>query len=73
MSDNALCPDCQLPMEEGYLPDRGYTRVELTRWIRGKPALGLWGLKGFFWKEPTGIAVATYRCPKCGYLKSYAR
>ena len=73
MIEDHICPDCQTTMEEGYLPDRTYTRVELTRWVPGKPVQSLWGLKGFFWKDPTGIPVTTYRCPKCGCLKSYAK
>src|SRR5262245_23257891 len=71
-ADNPSCAECAAPMEEGYLPDFAYASVVLTRWVPGKPVQGMCGLRGFFWRS-RGVPVRTYRCPKCGQLKSYAR
>jgi hypothetical protein len=74
MGEDHICPDCQASMEEGYLPDRGYAYTNLTRWYPGRPVLGVFGIKGFVLGEPCqGLLVTTYRCPKCGFLMSYAK
>jgi len=73
LHEDPVCPDCRISMEPGYLPDRAYTRTELTSWVRGRPFRTRWGLKGFFWKMPASIPVITFRCPQCGLLESYAK
>lgn len=60
-------------MEEGYLPDRSHGFTYVTRWFRGVPAMGMFGIKGFRFGEAKCIPVTTYRCPECGWLKSYAK
>jgi hypothetical protein len=37
-----------------------------SSWIAGLP----W--EGLKTKKPKPLVVATFRCPKCGYLESYA-
>lgn len=59
-------------MEEGYVLDLGDhdTRRQAT-WIGGKPEPSIWArlkLKG----RPQ-LKIATFRCPKCGLLESYAK
>lgn len=73
MSSDPICPDCRVPMEEGFLPDGGQGYTYLTCWHPGKPVMGLLGIKGFVLGELFGmtrIPVTTFRCPECGYLKS---
>ena len=64
------CPECNTNMELGFIPDRDQAYYAPI-WVAGKPIWSAWfgtiRLKG-----RTKYPVATYRCPKCGYLKSYA-
>jgi hypothetical protein len=59
-------------MEEGFVLDRGDHDVRRqATWIGGKPEHSFWGL-GLKVKERPQLQVATFRCPKCGLLESYA-
>lgn len=74
MSDRQpVCPKCQSAMEVGWLPDLSMGGSVMPRWQSGIPepngVLGLGGLK----LNADRPYVATYRCPNCGYLESYAR
>ena len=64
MSD-VKCPDCDEEMETGFL--RGHHSIE---WVSGEVTF----LKEFGIVLPgaTREKVTTYRCPKCGLLRSYA-
>ena len=75
MGNTYVCPKCQGTMEEGYIPDAGYGRYSLARWVRGQPEVSLWsgGLRGLSPLDPADFTVMTYRCVKCSYLESYAR
>jgi len=60
-------------MELGFLlesgdPARGR---RMTQWIAGVPEASFWhgGLK---LTERAVLDVTTFRCPRCGYLESYA-
>jgi len=57
-------------MEEGFILDRMFGSVTVARWVSGKPFkdFGL-GINTDFTTQGN---VATFRCPKCGYLESYA-
>jgi len=64
------CPKCKTAMEEGFVLDRNYARVEVSTWAKGAPA------KGWFGASLRGVRqypIQTYRCPACGYLESYAQ
>ena len=63
------CPECNTNMEIGFVPDsdQGY---HLPIWLAGKPNWSAWF--GIRLKGRTTYPVVTYRCPNCGYLKSYA-
>ena len=68
-----VCPDCRLPMESGFIVDFTYGRghSEQSSWAKGTPERGFWtGLK-LGDKEP--LPILTFRCPKCGQLKSFAQ
>lgn len=58
-------------MEVGYIIDRGHgqTRAPAT-WVEGKPEPSFW--MGTKIAGKAQLQVHTFRCPKCGYLESYA-
>jgi hypothetical protein len=58
-----VCLRCGEPMEEGFTCD---TAGGQSVWIAGLPG------KGLKLKKPIPLLVTTLRCPKCGYLESYA-
>jgi hypothetical protein len=63
------CPECSLPMEEGYIHDQGAPANPQSSWVKGEPSRSFWfGLK----KKPR-LKIITFRCEKCGLLKSNAR
>jgi len=66
MPANPICPKCDTEMREGFLTEA--INCPLTFWVEGQPERGLFG-------RPSTSAerwrVATYGCPKCGYLESY--
>ena len=71
-----ICPYCEVDMERGFVLDFSHGGIINSTWQAGAPTP-----KTFF-GLPTGtvkldkekmIPVATYRCPNCGYLESYAR
>lgn len=69
------CPDCQVEMEVGFLPEINRMRSHQTSWHRGEPepetAFGFmkFGLKLDFKKC---LPISAYRCPECGLLRLYA-
>lgn len=57
-------------MEAGFLLDASQRGYDQQRWTVGEPEPSFWmGLK---LKKDSVLPVATFRCPKCGYLESYA-
>ena len=64
------CLECGGEMEEGFLLDRGHgNSANVESWIEGEPQRAWYGLKT---RGKTRFAVETYRCARCGLLKSYA-
>ncbi|MHC2068971.1 hypothetical protein ACYFX5_15990 [Bremerella sp. T1] len=65
------CPDCEVLMEQGFIPDRVNTGYDMTYWMNGQftsmTAMG-------FARGTGGVSmlVATFRCPECGLLREYA-
>jgi hypothetical protein len=59
-------------MEVGYFLDVGHAnRPFQQRWVPGEPKKSFWfGLKI---DRSQLVPVTTFRCPKCGYLESYAK
>jgi hypothetical protein len=60
-------------MEAGYVPDYREGRFSQQSWWPGKPTNSFWmGLKWAKDQKDQVAPVTTLRCPKCGYLESYA-
>jgi hypothetical protein len=71
------CPDCGSAMEEGFIPDYSEGGPIEALWHRGTADHML-----FFGVFKTGLpkidkskllTITSFRCTKCGLLKSYAR
>jgi hypothetical protein len=65
------CPDCRMQMEAGYLVDHGHSAIYPAAWVAGVPRWSRW--LGLRLKRKEKVPVATFRCPRCGRLVSYAR
>lgn len=65
------CPKCRITMESGLLLDKGHANSLIaTEWLEGAAEKNFWtGLKT---KGKERLPVQTFRCPRCGYLESYA-
>jgi hypothetical protein len=64
------CPDCGVEMVEGFILDLTYGGMMVPRWVKGRPEKSFWtGIKS---KGKECRSVETYRCTKCGLLRSYA-
>jgi uncharacterized OB-fold protein len=61
------CPDCHASMEEGVTLDQSR---HVQTWLRG-PVEENW-FTGIKTRGKELLRVVTYRCPKCGYLKTFA-
>jgi hypothetical protein len=62
------CPKCSEPMDEGYIGSSISLNKNPAQWVKGPPETSFWKRL----KTPSGRCVATYCCPKCGFLESYA-
>ena len=58
-------------MEEGFVADHGHGTVFVATWVKGKPERSFW--QGTKTADRDLHKVQTFRCPKCGYLESYAK
>ena len=66
------CPDCRVPMDSGFIVDFTYgtDASEQSSWAKGTPEPSFWtGLK---LGNKELLPILTFRCPKCGQLKSFA-
>jgi hypothetical protein len=66
------CPRCHRRMGSGFLLETGHHNARrVTQWVEGAPEKTFWtGLK---LGERQVLPVISFRCPRCGYLESYAR
>ena len=65
------CPKCSRGMEAGYTLDLTHGGQAQSSWVDGPPEKSFWlGLKVSGHQR---VPITTFRCPKCGYLESYAR
>lgn len=70
MNEPVECLRCRTQMEVGFLPDGNHSGFQQQNWSPGEPTPSFWmGLK---LEADSLVAVKTLRCPKCGYLESYA-
>lgn len=59
-------------MEEGFLLDRAHANMPSPQeWVGGPPEPSFW--RGLKLQGKEKLRIATYRCPKCGLLQSYAQ
>jgi ssDNA-binding Zn-finger/Zn-ribbon topoisomerase 1 len=73
---NTTCPDCGGTMQLGYTADRGdYSVAAQGFWVEGAPEMSKFlGMDaGLKIKDRARYDIVTYRCERCGLLKSYAR
>jgi hypothetical protein len=68
MPKSQTCPECNTSMEEGVTLDLESRRTQT--WLRG-PVEEKW-LTGIKTRGKELLRVVSYRCPKCGYLKTFA-
>jgi len=61
------CPECNVSMEEGVTLDVASRRRQT--WLRGPVEEKFTGIKT---RGKELVRVVSYRCPKCGYLKTFA-
>ena len=64
------CLRCGTLMTEGFMMDATQGAALVARWVAGPPERSFWTNTKVRGKEQR--KVVTYRCPKCGYLESYA-
>lgn len=65
------CPTCAVPMDAGFMIDRGHANSPSTaKWAEGEPERSWW--QGLKLRGKEQIAVRSYRCPRCGLLQSFA-
>lgn len=65
------CLRCKTPMESGFILDRGHANASQEQeWVEGDVVKTFW--RGVHTKGRDAHKVVTYRCPRCGYLESYA-
>jgi hypothetical protein len=70
MSKAVECIRCHAQMEVGYVPNLREGGFSQQVWSPGEPRKSFWtGLK---MQADQLVSVKTLRCPKCGYLESYA-
>lgn len=66
------CPTCHVMMEEGFVPDLGHLNIpSQPKWTEGEPKRSFW--TGLHLGNRDRLPIATYRCPQCGLLQSFAR
>jgi uncharacterized protein (UPF0212 family) len=70
-AETTRCPKCKESMVQGFLVDfhAGGKRL-VASWVEGAPEKTPW--HGTNVPEDKCIPVGVYRCPKCGFLESYA-
>lgn len=65
------CLRCKTTMESGFILDRGHANSSQEQeWVEGDVVKTFW--RGIHTKGRDAYKVVTYRCPRCGYLESYA-
>ena len=72
MSDDApQCPKCNASMDAGFVLDQTHGANMQSAWLDGVPEESIW-TGGVKVRGHQRVPVTTFRCPRCGYLESYA-
>ena len=75
MATNRQCPDCNVALEEGFVPDFAFNAVIQMMWHPGpaesKTVLGL-RTGSVELDSSKFLPVTAYRCPQCGLVRTYA-
>lgn len=68
------CFKCGAATEAGFVIDTGYVHLGQARWCPARTDAGKWTDFGLVTRAQVkqSIPVSTFRCPRCGYLESYA-
>ncbi len=69
MDETMKCGRCGHEMEEGYLLDINFVRLERISWVQGTPEEGFLGVKIGMRDQ---YYVTAYRCKECGSLEFFA-
>jgi len=76
-ADDPVCRNCRVSMEKGWVLDRAHAgEMHLSKWTKGeaRPKKFLWfQLRSVQCDHDAAVPVASWRCPRCGLLESYAR
>ncbi len=70
MAASVNCLRCHAQMEPGFIADVTHGGYAQENWSQGEPQSSFW--RGLKVDRSHSIPVTTLRCPKCGYLESYA-
>lgn len=66
------CLRCSSAMDAGFMFDVSHGAIRQSRWVPGKPEAGFWTGEVTMTQADRGLRITTFRCPRCGYLESYA-
>ena len=64
------CPTCDIPMDEGFIPERTMGAAAQGVFAEGTPEFGFFG--GVKMDGHRLYALTAYRCPRCGLVHLYA-
>lgn len=71
MAQRPSCPDCNRPMEEGFIIDETHGGRGIGSWVAGQAEKSIW--TGIKMRGRRKIPILAMRCPRCGLLKLYVR
>ena len=64
------CPDCKVSMDSGFVVDfTGSEWSKQSSWVEGTAEPSWGSVVG----DKQRLPIVTFRCPKCGQLKSFAQ
>lgn len=64
------CPDCREEMEAGLIIDHGHGYFAQSTWVPGPAEKSFWS--GLRIRGRQKFPTTTFRCGRCGLLRSYA-
>ncbi len=70
MHQTPSCPDCQVEMTSGFIPDH-YAQIIRSHWHPG-PGTDKTFFGNLKLDDKAMIPIVAYRCPACGLLKQFA-